>query len=76
MSEKIFCGSGKKVTDKKFAITINPDKIKDYIEEYKGNKFVKLIVDVLDEPDRFGKTVSVTINTWKPQPKDGEEMTF
>jgi hypothetical protein len=69
MADKIFCGSGKKKNDKWFSITINPDKIKDHIQEFNGNKFVKLNVEVKDAPDQYGKDVSVQIDTWKPKQK-------
>lgn len=70
MAEKIYCGSGKKKSPKWFSITINPDKIQDHIQEFNGNKFVKLNIAVLDTPNQYGKDVEVTIDTWKPQPKE------
>jgi len=68
--DKIYCGSGKKKNDKWIKITINPDKIKDYIQEYKGNKFVKLDINVFDNENQFGKDVAVSIDTWTPEKND------
>lgn len=68
--KKVFAGSGKKQNDTWLKITINPDKIQDYIQEYNGNKFVKLNVNILKEADKFGKDVKITVDTWeKPQTK-------
>jgi hypothetical protein len=64
---KIYCGSGKKRNDTWLQITINPDKIKDYIQEYNGSKFIKLNINLLNEPDKFGKDVQVSVDTWKPE---------
>ena len=67
---KIYCGSGKKRNDTWLSITINPDKIKDYIKEYNGSKFIKLNVNILNEPDKFGKDVQVSVDTYEPQQKE------
>lgn len=70
MKEKtIYVGSGKTMSDKWLKVTINPDKLKDYIEDYKGNKFVRLSINIKDEADQFGKDVSVSVDTWKPEEK-------
>ena len=72
---KIYCGSGKKQNDGWLKVTINPDKLKDYIEEYNGNKFVKLNINIKDQADDYGKDVSISVDTWKPdqQPIEGVE---
>ena len=70
MKEKtIYVGSGKTMSNKWLKVTINPDKLKDYIEDYKGNKFVRLSINIKDEADQFGKDVSVSVDTWKPEEK-------
>jgi hypothetical protein len=68
MSEKktIYCGSGKKQNEGWLKVTINPDKITDYIEEYNGNKYIKLNINIKDEADQYGKDVSISVDTWKP----------
>ena len=76
MSEKtIYCGSGKKQKDNWLKVTINPDKIKDYIEEFNGNKFIKLNINIKDEPDQYGKDVSISVDTWKPEPQAEKSTT-
>jgi len=68
MSETVYLGSGKTVTGQYgefFNITLNLDKIKenpDVVEEYKGNKFVRLRVSKRDKADQFGKNVNVVWN--------------
>lgn len=73
MAEKpIYCGSGRKQNDSWLKVTINPDKIMDYIQTYEGNKFIKLNINIKDEPDQYGKDVSISVDTWKPNKKDEE----
>ena len=66
---KIYCGSGKKKNDTWLQITINPDKIKDHIKEYNGSKYIKLNINLLGEPDKFGKDVQVSVDTYEPKEK-------
>jgi len=63
----IYCGSGKKMNDKWLKVTISPDKIKEYIEEFQGHKFIRLNINISDEADQYGKDVSLTVDTWKPK---------
>lgn len=67
MEKKIYCGSGKKRNDTWIQITINPDKIKDHIQEYNGSKFIKLNINLLGDPDKFGKDVQVSVDNYKPK---------
>ena len=76
MADKpIYCGSGKKQNDNWLKVTINPDKIMDYIQTYEGNKFIKLNINIKDEPDQYGKDVSISIDTWKPDRNDSKTET-
>jgi hypothetical protein len=68
----IYCGSGKKQNDTWIKATINVAKIKDHIEEFNGNKFVRLNINVKDQPDQYGKDVSISIDKWKPEPQNNE----
>ena len=70
--DKVFCGSGKVKTDTWLKVTINPDKIMEYIQEYQGHKYVKLDINIKAEPDKFGKDVEITVDTWKPTPKEDQ----
>jgi hypothetical protein len=67
MEKKIYAGSGKKKSDTWFSISLNMDKIKDYVQEYNGTKFVKLNVNILKQPDKYGKDVQLTVDTYNPE---------
>jgi len=69
MSEKIFVGGGKKKGENWFKCTISPDKIEAHIQEFKGHRFVKLDINVLNEPDQYGKDVKITIDEYNPEEK-------
>jgi hypothetical protein len=71
MEKKIYAGSGKKKSDTWFSISLNMEKIKDYVQEYNGTKFVKLNVNVLKQPDKFGKDVAITVDTYNPEGRQG-----
>ena len=68
-AEKIYCGSGKVMNENWLKVTINPSKIAEYIQEYNGNKFIKLNVNIKPEADQYGKDVSISVDTWKPEEK-------
>ena len=65
----IYCGSGKVMNEKWLKVTINPSKLKDYIQEFNGNKFIRLNINVKDEVDQYGKNVAVSVDTWTPEEK-------
>ena len=67
--ETIYCGSGKVMNDKWLKVTINPTKIAEYIQEYNGNKFIKLNINIKPEPDQYGKNVAISVDTWQPEEK-------
>jgi hypothetical protein len=67
MEKKIYCGSGKKKSETWLQVTLNPKKFMEYIQEYNGTEFIKLNINVLPEPDKYGKTVSVSVDNWKPE---------
>lgn len=64
--KKIYCGSGKKKSENWLQISINPEKFGQYIKEYNGSKYLRLNINLLSEPDKYGKDVSVSIDTWEP----------
>lgn len=64
--KKIYCGSGKKKSESWLQISINPEKFGQYIKEYNGTKYLRLNVNILNQPDQYGKDVQVTIDTWEP----------
>jgi YbbR domain-containing protein len=57
--ETIYCGSGKVMNPKWLKVTINPSKISEYIQ-------IKLNINLKDEADQYGKDVSISVDTWKP----------
>jgi len=67
MEKKIYAGSGKKKSDTWLSISLNMDKIKDYVQEYNGTKFIKLNVNVMKQPDKYGKDIQVTVDTYNPE---------
>ena len=76
MADKpIYCGSGKKQSAKWLKVTINPDKLKEYIKTYEGNKFVKLNINIKDEPNQYGKDVEITIDTWEKESSQSSQKT-
>jgi hypothetical protein len=75
MSEqKIYCGSGiGKFDNKLIEITVClTDLPKEHIFEYEKKKYIKLKVQQKKEADKFNKTHSVEVNTWKPE-KDAKK---
>lgn len=66
-----YCGSGKRMNETWITASINVDKIQDFIEEYKGTRFVRLNINIKDAPDQFGKDVSLSINLFEPDQSKG-----
>ena len=48
-------------------VTVHIDKVKEHVFDYKGNKYLKLNVNLKDQPDQFGKDVSLSVNTYNPE---------
>ncbi|MDD4515665.1 hypothetical protein [Massilibacteroides sp.] len=66
--DKIYVGKGTSKFDVKL-IEINvclSTLPKEHIFEYEGKKYIKLKVQEMKQPDKFGKTHVVEVNTWKP----------
>ena len=76
-SKTVFLGGGKSVkvsdNDEILNCTINIDKIKDNdcIENFKGNRFVRLTIAKKSEPDQYGKDVYIK---WNPMPKPDNDV--
>ena len=68
-SKTIYCGNGKVQNEGWLKVTLHPEKLKGHIREFKGNKFIKLNINIKPEADQYGKDVSVSVDTWKPEPK-------
>jgi len=68
--EKIYVGSGKKSKDFARSISIClTDLPKNYMFQYNNKTYIKLNVVDKKEVDKFGKDVSVSVDTWKPEAK-------
>ena len=76
-SKTVFLGGGKsvKVGDNEEILncTINIDKIKanDCIENFKGNRFVRVTIAKKSEPDQYGKDVYIK---WNPMPQQDKDI--
>ena len=70
----IYIGNGKKQKDNwlKSSLCIS-DIPKEHTFEYNGKTYVKVNINVKDEVDQYGKDVSITVDTWRPdsQPIEG-----
>lgn len=65
--KKTYIGSGKKQHDGWIKATLKAELLKpEHWEEYKGVKYVRVNISILNEPDKFGKDVQITLDTWKP----------
>ena len=71
MSDKIYVGSGKKISGqygefRKVSLCLN-NIPEEHVYEYNGKKYISLLVNDKKEKDQFGKDISVTVDTWKPE---------
>lgn len=77
----IYIGNGKKQKDNwmKSSLCLS-DIPSEHIFEYNGKKYVKVNINVKDQPDQYGKDVSITVDTWKPEtqeePKKSSDLPF
>lgn len=74
-NDQIFIGSGvSKFEDNLIECSICVSDIpREWITEYNGKKYLRIKVQRKREPDQYGKTHSVAINTFKPEPKTNVE---
>ena len=68
MSNTIYIGNGKKQKDnwRKSSLCLS-DIPQEHIFEYNGKKYVKVNINDKDAPDQYGKDVSISVDTWKPE---------
>jgi hypothetical protein len=79
--ERKYVGRGKKAGNFDLVnFSISESKIKDSWFEYKGERYLKLTIGALKNPDNYGKTHSVWIDNYEPKaagdpepPKQREE---
>ena len=75
MADNIYIGNGKKQKDnwRKSSLCLS-DIPKEHVFEYNGKKYVKVNISDKDQPDQYGKDVSITVDTWKPEPKQEQQQ--
>ena len=70
MEKPNYCGSAKQINDGFTKITLClSDLPKEFIFEYNGKKYIKLDLAKKKEVDKFGKTHSLKVDTWRPESK-------
>ena len=71
--DKIYVGNGKENEQYgfvNFSVCLT-DLPQEHVTEFKGKKYINLTVSKKRETDQYGKTHTVTVNTWKPE---GQEV--
>ena len=69
MSEVIYVGKGKRSKfGYRFSVCLS-DIPAEHINEFNGKKYINLELKEMRQPDKFGKTHTVTVDTWKPEAK-------
>jgi hypothetical protein len=85
MSEKIYVGNGKKKTFQNggsiIDISLTLTGIKELFQKYgfttdAGKQIIRLQLTERREPDRYGNTHSLTVNTWKPDGQKEDDIPF
>lgn len=69
-TEKIYCGTGRQKFENMIEVTINLTAIGKQTEHYfehNGEKYIKLKVAKRKEPDKYGHTHYVEVDTYKKQ---------
>jgi len=65
--EKKYVGRGKKAGNFDLVnFSISESKVKDSWFEYNGERYLKMTIGALKNPDNYGKTHSVWIDEYKP----------
>ena len=74
MSEKIYCGSGiEKFNGDLVELNLCLSDIpKEHIFEFNGKMYTKLKSCKKREPDQYGKTHYLEVNTWKPEQQEAQ----
>ena len=61
-----------KIRRRLIEFSVNLSKCKPHEFTYGEERYVKLKVNKKKEVDQYGKTHSVSVNTWKPEPAQTE----
>jgi hypothetical protein len=72
--KKVYIGNGKKKADNWLTSSICLSDIPaEHVFEYNGKKYLKVNINVKDAPDQYGKDVSISVDTYKPEAKSEEK---
>jgi hypothetical protein len=72
---KNFIGKAKKVNNLDIVqVTLNIEKIEDFIFEYEGKRYLKFEVAMRQSPDNYGNTHSVYVNQLVQNPDDNTDV--
>ena len=73
-SEKIRLGNGKKKNESWLKASICISDAMQHAFEYDGKKYIKVDINVYAEPNKYGKDVAVTLDTYKPDQKKSADV--
>lgn len=83
--KKIYVGSGNVSKNPKYIKANISEKglneMLNNLQEYLGHKFARVDIAILEEPNKYGKNVEISLNNWKPagsepQQSNAPEPTF
>lgn len=66
-TDKIRLGNGKKKNPNWLKASICIDDALAHAFEYNGKKYIKVDINVYDQPNKYGKDVAITLDTYKPE---------
>jgi hypothetical protein len=67
MSDTIYAGKGKKMKENWIKATLKPDVLMQNIKTHKGHEYIPVNININEKPDKYGKDVSISIDTWEPK---------
>jgi hypothetical protein len=73
-NKTIYVGSGKTQSGKygeffKISICLSDLPKEEIREATNKKKYINLVINKKQQPDQYGKDLSVQVDTWKPEPK-------
>jgi hypothetical protein len=64
--KKIRLGNGKKRKDNWLTASVCITDALNNAYEYNGKKYVNVNINILDQPNQYGKDVEISVNTYQP----------
>lgn len=74
-NDKIRLGNGKKKNPTWLKASICIDDALSNSFEYNGKKYVKVDINIYDDPNQYGKDVAIYLDTYKPEQKSNDVPT-